>query len=318
MLHYLAPLEGITNALYRNTHHKHFSPLDKYITPFFVPNEKDGVSDKDRKDMLPERNQALPLVPQLLCNRPAEFLKAAQLIQALGYPEVNLNLGCPSGTVVSKGRGAGFLANPVSLTRFLDDIFAQCPIAISIKTRIGFTSPEEFPQLMALFNQYPVSELMIHPRLRKDMYRNQPDMDAFRYALFTATMPICYSGDLFSQDQLTAFTQDYPQVKAVLLGRGLIANPGLSQQGRGEKPLSLNQFAAFHWDLYRQYQVCLYGQRPVLQKMKELWYYMICLFPDHQKHAKRLRKSQTLLEFESAVASVFRELSFDPSLGFQP
>lgn len=315
MLHYFAPLEGLTNALYRNLHHVHFAPLDKYFTPFLVPNTKDGIGQRDRREL--QAGGAAPLTVQLMTNQTDAFLTGTACLRDLGFYEVNLNLGCPSGTVVSKGRGAGFLADPNELRRFFDVVFAKSPLPISVKTRIGLESLNEFPALFSVFNDYPISELIIHPRLRRDMYRGQPHMQVFEAVLSTAEMEICYSGDLFTPTQIEDFCVHYPQVKAVMLGRGLVANPALSELAQG-KSWSQDRLACFHWALYEAYRQLLSGPAPVLHKMKELWFYMSGLFPDGAKTTKTLRKAKNLPEFETAARIILCDHVADPVRGFQP
>lgn len=318
MLFYFAPLEGITNSTYLHAHRRFFGSLDKYYTPFFLPNSQTGVPGLLRRELQLAQEENLPLVPQVLTNHSGDFLCAAAVLKGLGCTELNLNLGCPSGTVVSKGRGAGFLARRDALALFLDEIFFASPLPISIKTRIGVEDPEEFPSLLDLFNQYPIAELTIHPRLRRDFYRNQPNRSAFRLAASESRSPLVYSGDLFSPCQIKDFQLEFPHTQALMLGRGLIANPALADLARGGPPLSQERFFAFHDHLYAQYRVVLSGPAPVLHKMKELWHYMICLFPDHQKALKRLRKAATLPDYEAAVAAISRDLPLDPGTGYSP
>lgn len=317
MLYYFAPLEGITNSIYRNAYHAFFCPMDKYFTPFFVPSQQ-GLSSKDQKDLLPEQHIDQYLVPQLLTNRSEDFIRAARQLKELGYAEVNLNFGCPSGTVVSKKRGAGFLAYPDELQKFLDEIFSSSDLLISIKTRIGMENPSEFDALLELYNAYPLSELIIHPRIRRDFYRNHPNLTVYQTALAESKHPIVYSGDLFTAQQIKSFTASFPQTKAVMLGRGLIANPGLGGHVIDGTPITQEQLWAFHEQLYLKYQEVLFGSTPLLHKMKEIWHYMICLFPDGSKHAKRLKKAQTSSEFEAAVFAIFRDLSLSQEAGYVP
>jgi tRNA-dihydrouridine synthase len=317
VLYYFAPLEGITNSIYRNAFHNFFHPMDKYFTPFFVPSQR-GLSSKDLKELLPDQNEGLYLVPQLLTNRSEHFIRAAQQLQGLGYQEVNLNLGCPSGTVVSKKRGAGFLTDPSELERFLDEIFSVSDLGISIKTRIGLKSADEFEVLLELFNAYPLSELIIHPRIQTDYYRDRPNLEVYRSALSESKHPVVYSGDLFTAKQVHTFHASFPQTKALMLGRGLIANPGLMEQVALGTPLTKEKLWAFHEYLYLRYQEVLFGTKPLLHKMKELWHYMICLFRESSKHAKRLRKAQTTLEYEAAVSAIFRDLSLLEEAGYVP
>ncbi len=318
MLLDFAPLEGITNSTYLHAHRRFFGALDKYYTPFFLPNSQTGVPGLLRRELQLAHTEHLPLVPQVLTNHSGDFLYAAKIVKELGCTELNLNLGCPSGTVVSKGRGAGFLSRRDALALFLDEIFSATPLPISIKTRIGMEDPAEFPSLLDLFNQYPIAELTIHPRLRRDFYRNQPNLSAFRQAVSESRNRLVYSGDLFSPAQIKNFQCEFPHTGALMLGRGLIANPALADLARGSQPLTRERFLAFHDHLYAQYREVLSGPAPVLHKMKELWHYMITLFPDHQKSLKRLRKATTLPDYEAAVAAIFRDLALNPEAGYLP
>lgn len=317
MLYYFAPLEGITNALYRSAHRAQFPTLDKYFAPFFVPGSQ-GLSAKDRRELSPEHNPQMTLVPQVLSNRSEAFLLTAEHLAQAGFSEVNLNLGCPSGTVFSKGRGAGALADLDTLRRFLDDCFAKTPLPISIKTRIGVADPAEWADILALLNSYPLHELIVHPRLRTEFYRGKPHLDAYAMALAESRAPVVYSGDLFTVAQIRNFVTAYPQTKAIMLGRGLIANPALAAELMHGTALTTEQLATFHDRLYARYRAHLSGAKPLLHKMKELWHYMICLFPNNEKHAKRLRKAQSLADYEAAVAAVFRELTLVPTQGYSP
>jgi len=167
MKYYLAPMEGITGYIYRNSYKKFFNNIDKYFTPFIVTNQGTSLKAKELKDVLPEHNKNMNIVPQILTNNSEGFINTSKRLQQLGYNEVNLNLGCPAGTVVSKNRGSGFLAKREELDLFLDEIFKINDMKISIKTRIGKDHPEEFYELIKIYNKYPLEELIIHPRTRQ-------------------------------------------------------------------------------------------------------------------------------------------------------
>ena len=170
MRYYFAPLEGITDDVFRSLHHRYFPGVDRYYTPFLSPtSDGPAITKKDLRQVLPENNSGFELVPQLLTNQPGPFLQAAEKLKELGYQEVNLNLGCPSGTVTAKGKGSGFLAHPDKLRAFLDEVFEKTPITVSIKTRLGMDDPEEFGPLLELYRQYPIGELTVHPRVRADL-----------------------------------------------------------------------------------------------------------------------------------------------------
>ncbi len=307
MQFYFAPLEGITGYMYRNSYSTFFPNVNKYFAPFIVPSTRGEFKNRDLNDILPENNQGLVLIPQLLTNQGKDFILASKKIKELGYKEINLNLGCPSGTVVSKNRGSGFLAKKEELDAFLDEIFSASITKISIKTRIGKDSPEEFYELIEIFNKYPLEELIIHPRIQKDFYKNHPNLKVFKDALSLSKNPVCYNGDIFTEKDYKTFTEEFSVVDKIMLGRGLIANPGLLMEITEHKKLNKKLLKDFHDKIYEEYQRILFGDRNVLFKMKELWLYMITLFPDNEKYAKRIKKAERLRDYDEVVSSLFRE-----------
>ncbi len=226
MKYYLAPMEGITEYIYRNSYEKFFGNVDKYFTPFIVPNESRSLKTKELVDVLPENNKGMNIVPQILTNDAEGFINTSRKLQQLGYSEVNLNLGCPAKTVVSKNRGSGFLAKREELDSFLDEIFKMDDMKISIKTRIGKDNPEEFYELIKIYNKYPLEELIIHPRTQKDFYGNKPNLNVFRDALSLSNNPVCYNGDIFTINDYNKLVADFPEVNTVMLGRGILAIQG--------------------------------------------------------------------------------------------
>lgn len=305
MKFYLAPMEGITGFIYRNAYQKVYKDVDMFITPFISPRGKKGFTPRERRDILPENNVGMHVVPQLMTNKEEDFIKGTKMLQEYGYQEVNLNLGCPSGTVVSKKRGAGFLSVPDELDRFLDAVFEKAKVSISIKTRIGMESPAEFEDLLKIYNQYPIAELIIHPRTRMDYYKNKPNWAAFSLAEKESKNPLCYNGDIFTKQDYERFVQRFPFVKAVMLGRGILANPGLIAEIHG-KETDKKQLRVFHDYIYEGYQKLEMGDRSVLFKMKELWSYMIQSFENSEKVAKKIKKAGTRIEYETAVAALLK------------
>lgn len=307
MKYYLAPMEGLTGYIYRNAYHAFFHNIDKYFSPFIVANESRSLKTKELNDILPEHNKGIVLVPQLLTNQAKNFIQTSERIKQLGYDEINLNLGCPSGTVVSKYRGAGFLAKREELDQFLEEIFSKAITKISVKTRIGISNPEEFYDLIELYNKYPMEELIIHPRVQKDFYKNRPNLTIFQDAFELSKNPVCYNGDIFTADDYQKFAADFPGVKTIMLGRGVIANPGLVNEITGSTKLEKNLLKEFHNRLYEDYKQVLSGDKNVLYKMKELWSYMLPLFTDNKKYGKKIKKSDRLTDYEEAVTGLFRE-----------
>lgn len=310
---YFAPMEGITGYRYRNVHKAFFGKhIDKYFTPFIAPNAEKGFVPKEMRDILPENNRDIPIVPQMLSNNAALFIKGAKILAGYGYREINLNLGCPSRTVVSKGRGSGFLAYPSKLDEFLYEIFDKtCGLTeISIKTRLGKTSPDEFFELLDIFNKYKMKELIIHPRIQTDFYKNTPNMAVFSEAVQLSKNPLCYNGDIFTARLFEHFRNEFPDIEAVMLGRGLLMNPNLAGELCGEKILGFDQFKTFHDAVYTMYREELFGDKPVLFKMKELWQYMSGMFKNADSYIKKIKKAQHCAEYEAAVNSLFSDPSY--------
>lgn len=307
MRYYLAPMEGITGYIYRNAYEKFFGNVDKYFTPFIVTNKNIGFKAKELRDVLPENNEVKNIVPQILTNDSERFINIARKLQELGYNEINLNLGCPSGTVVSKYRGSGFLAKREELDRFLDEIFKIDNMKISIKTRIGKDSPEEFYELIKIFNKYPLEELIIHPRTREDFYKNKPNLDVFKDALSLSVNPICYNGDIFTATDYKKLIETFKEVETVMIGRGILANPGLINEIKEDKTLDKKVLREFHDEVLNNYRELFNEDRNAMFRMKELWGYMIYIFSDNKKYAKKIRKAQNLRDYNQAVSSLFRE-----------
>lgn len=308
MKFYYAPLEGITGYIYRNAHRTHFGDgIDKYFSPFIVADQTNTLKSKEKNDILPEHNKGITLIPQILTNNGRDFNNTAKKIEAFGYREINLNLGCPSGTVVTKRRGAGLLAYKDELNGLLEEIFTQAVTEISVKTRLGIEDPEEFHLLMPIFNQYPLKELIIHPRVQKDMYKNKPRLEVFKAGLAISKSPVSYNGDLFSLEDYRAFTEAFPEVESVMLGRGLLTHPNLVAEIKGQHQMEKAQLKAFHDEIYSEYQKILFGERNVLFKMKELWHYMIKAFSNPEKYAKKIKKAEHLRDYEEAIYKLFNE-----------
>lgn len=319
MKFYLAPLEGITGYLYRNAIRDFYGKgIDKYYIPFLTPHTRCSFNAKELNDITPEHNQGVYAVPQVLTNSAEDFLRIEKDLHKLGYEEININLGCPSGTVASKGRGAGFLAETKRLDGFLEDIFAGTNAKVSLKTRIGIDNPEDFYELLEIYNKYPLEELLIHPRVLREYYKGIPHWEIFDYALKNSKNTLCYNGDIFTVEDYQRFQDellrhnDTDKVCAIMLGRGVLQNPALIEQlveyeqnGRKESYFDRDRFWQFHDRLRTDYMAQLSGDMNVLYKMKELWGYMIKLFPEQEKVLKKIKKAKKLAEYDAAIRELF-------------
>lgn len=306
--YYMAPLESVTTWIYRQAHAKIYGRLDKYFIPFLEPHEKRDFKTRELQEILPEHNENIYVVPQILTNRSEGFIKLAKALKDWGYEEINLNLGCPSKTVVTKGKGSGFLAKPEELERFLTEIFDALSgeVKISVKTRIGKEDPEEFPALLKLFNKYPMEELIIHPRVQKDGYGNVPRLELYELAEKQSVNPLCYNGDLYTREQIRNFAERFPGTERLMFGRGFLRDPGLLyNEGKDSKDI-FEKFWAFHDLVYEGYQERNMGDRNVLFKMKELWSYQVYQFSEPERLFKTFKKVQDCNEYEQMIRNLRR------------
>ncbi len=316
----LAPLDGITKRVFRRVWHRHFGGADRYFIPFVSPTDQHILTPRDRREL--ENPEGLPQVPQVMAKRGADALWAAEALADMGYPEVNLNLGCPSGTVTAKGKGSGLLADPDALDRFFDELFSGARVPISVKTRLGYHTPEEFPRLLEVFNRYPIACLTVHPRVRPEKYRGAAHMDAFALAMAKSRNPVCYNGDLTSVAGVRTLESQFPGLEAVMIGRGAVADPALFRRLRGGPAATKEELQAFTSELYRAYQD-FYGQSapgnqaaPASQRMKEVWFYLIHLFAGGERLGGRMRRSRGPEAYEELEARIFQELELlDAPLG---
>ncbi len=308
MKFYFAPMEGITSYIFRTAYEKYYGGIDKYFSPFISPADNCAMNPKEKRDVCPENNRGFFLVPQILANQSEHFIACARLLQDMGYKEINLNLGCPSGTVVSKKKGAGFLTQYYELEKFLDEIYEygeQAGLKLSIKTRIGRYDPEEWYDLMDIYNKYPISELIVHPRIRDDYYKGKPRMEFYRYAMEHSKNPLVYNGDIYTVEDVRFHEGN---ATALMLGRGLLYNPELLMNYREEctlnidrSQLDLKRFRSFHDDLYHGYQEIMSPDINVIYHLKGLWIYWENLFPENKRIVKKILKSKKYVEYEALL-----------------
>lgn len=327
-------MEGITNYLFRSAYQRHFSGIDTYYTPFVTGTH---LSKKEQRDICKENNAGMDVVVQVLSNQTDDFLSVAHIVsEEFGYDHINLNLGCPSATVSSRKRGAGFLSVPDRLEQFLDEIFARSPITISVKTRIGMHDASNWENILALYEKYPMTELIIHPRIRDAFYGGLPDLDAFELAYRTSSHPLCYNGNLFHLEDFERIAALFPKLPAIMIGRGLLINPFLAEEIKGAGgdaagasggadggdafgslagsapanamiPERLARLRDFEEDLRESLQTkTTGGPHKVLEKMKEVWGFYCYNFENPEKLLKKIRKTQTLEAYQSVIREVFR------------
>ena len=304
MKHYFAPMEGLTDSLFRRLHHTYFPGVDRYYMPFISPTQHRCLTNREARELPMADSVPFVAIPQILTKVAEDFVWAAGQCAERGYTEVNLNLGCPSGTVVAKGKGSGMLADPDNLDRFLDAVFSASPLPVSVKSRLGVTDPQEFPRLMEIYNQYPIVELTLHPRVRKAFYSGSVDMEMFAYCAENSKNPVCYNGDICSLEDIERIKVRFPQVDSVMIGRGLIGDPGMLTPGGTTVEALEGLFDA----LLNEYLTAFGGSRNAMFRLKEHWGMLIHRFEDSEKLGKRLRKTTDLEEYKTITREIFRTL----------
>lgn len=298
-------MEGVTGAAFRRAHAEIFGGVDKYFAPFFSPTQEHVMPPRVKRELLPGNNPRITLVPQLLCRSADDFIWAAETIFDMGYGEVNFNLGCPSGTVAAKGKGAGFLARPDELDAFFERVFSALPgRRISVKTRLGVEDETEFARLLDIYERYPICELIVHARVRRDMYRPPVRLDGYALACESSSAALCYNGDVFTRERADEIVRRFPKTGALMLGRGLIADPALARTLRGAPAASREELREFHDRVYSGCVTDFGVENVAVPRMKELWSYLRYMFEPCAKEFKRMAKARRPDEYLAAAHDI--------------
>ena len=222
-------MQGYTDFEYRRIHARHCGGVDTYYTPF-IRWEKGGIREKDIRDILPENNEGLHLIPQIICADTNEFNRLADAIQELGYGEMDLNMGCPAPMQTKLMRGSGILPHPTRVSALLREMERRPEVRFSAKMRLGLEEKEEWRELSGMLNSSCLKHLTVHPRIGKQMYKGEVDMDAFNEVYSSIHIPIIYNGDVTSMEQVSSLLERYPDLPGIMMGRGLLARPTLAQE----------------------------------------------------------------------------------------
>lgn len=308
----MAPLRGFTDAVFRNAFQRHFQGIDEAVAPFITSIKGRRIKPSHLRDLNPDENRAMPVVPQILSNNSAEFICLAKSFFALGYGEINWNLGCPYPMVAKKMRGSGLLPHPDVVDRLIGEILEAIPGRLSIKTRLGLYSAAEMDRLIPVFNRYALARVIIHPRIGVQMYTGHVDLDAFAACLSQIVHPVVYNGDINEPDTFARLEASFPGVGGWMLGRGLIANPLLPeilQRQSTSSGNSTSRFKNFHDELVDGYSRLFCGPGHVLDRMKGFWRYWAEGVTDGRRTLKRIRKVDSLQRYQLLVSAFFDGLA---------
>ena len=306
----LAPLKGLTDAVFRRTYAEHFTGFDGAVAPFVTAIPADRITDHHVRDLLPRPNGGMPVVPQILGNTAGDFIFLARYLYDQGYPEVNWNLGCPFRPVAKKRRGSGLLPFPDQVDEFLDKTLRVLPGRLSIKMRLGRKRPDEIFKLFPVLERYPIEEITIHPRTGRQMYAGLPDLDTFQACLTATRHRIVYNGDINDLEGFQALAARFPRIDSWMIGRGALSNPFLPaviRAGRDEIPDKAEKFRAFYEMLFARYQERLCGPAHLLDRMKGFWTYFAGAFQNGHDMEKLIHRTFKLPRYLETVERFFRE-----------
>lgn len=300
----LAPLRGFTDVVYRNAFHHHFPGVGEAVAPFVTSIRGQRIKASHLRDLDPAENRGMAIVPQILSKDPDEFVRLANTLSGMGYREINWNLGCPYPMVAKKMRGSGLLPHPDRIDRMLDGIMSRISGRLSVKTRLGRESTEEMEKLIPVFNRYPISRVIIHPRTGVQMYSGEVDLDSFQHCMQRLFHPLVFNGDINTLPTFRALADRFPSVSGWMLGRGLVSNPFLAEMihhDTTEVDRSKERFLLFHDALVDGYCRLFSGSGHVLDRMKGFWRYFATGLSQGRRSLKRIRKSGSLDRYRQEV-----------------
>ena len=305
-----SPLQGFTDFRFRNAQNKLFGGIDTFYSPYIRLNGKMVIKPSYERDLLPENNLDLEVIPQVITNDADEFLFVAKYVQELGYKELNWNLGCPYPMVTKSGMGSGLIANPDKINNILHRAHSESDIIVSMKMRLGYDNSEEILDVLPILDTYPIKNIAIHARIGKQLYKGGVNLDAFQHCVDNSKHKLYYNGDITSVAKFHEMQERFPSIDHWMIGRGLISDPFLPsmiKNNTSEYPSNkIELFSTFHDTLYAIYSESLSGSTHILLKMYHLWEYFSATFSNSHKVLKKIKKAQSIRNYEAAVAEIFK------------
>jgi len=308
---YSSPLQGFTDFRFRNAFQKYFGGIDTFYSPYIKLNGKLEIKSSYQRDILPENNSTLTVIPQIITNDADEFLFVAKFVKQLGYKELNWNLGCPYPMVAKCGMGSGLISNTTQIAHILEKVHQESDIVVSLKMRMGYENASEIIDVFPILDQYPIKNIAIHARIGKQLYKGGVDLDAFETCIKHTKHKIYYNGDITTVEKQKELQERFPKINDWMIGRGLISNPFLPSQiknNTSEFPEDrLQIFKSFHDEIYQEYDAFLQGPTPIRMKMLGFWEYFSTSFSNPQKTLKKIKKAGSSKNYQIAVAEIFKD-----------
>jgi tRNA-dihydrouridine synthase B len=310
---YLAPIQGVTDRIYRNVYSKYFDGFDYAVAPFISTTRGKNSNSKLLREFDPDKNYGIKTIPQILSNDPEEFIPIANSLYEMGYGTVNWNLGCPFPMVVKKIKGAGMLCYPAKIESFLERTIPRLKSKVSIKLRLGLMYPDEIMQLIPLFNKFPIVELIIHPRTGKQMYSGGLDLDIFEQCIRLSRHPVVYNGDIKTKCDYEKLSVRFGSIDRWMIGRGALSDPFIAGEIKGRHNYSIADkielIYKFHNELFDEYSRILSGPSHLMDKMKNVWSYLANFFPNGTRIQKIIKKINNPIQYKSKIDQIFYEAS---------
>lgn len=307
---YQAPLQGFTDFGFRKVLAESFGGIDKFFIPYISYGKGHEIKRSQLREVFPENNQSLPVVAQVLFSDGTELTELVSILKDYGYNEINLNLGCPYSMVTNKGRGAALLEKPEVLFEALQQLYSKnSQVRFSVKMRAGMTNDRDAEAIFEVLNQFPLEEVIFHPRTADQMYDGHANSQLFANAVSLVKHPLVYNGDIVSVAGFQELQAILPAQNSWMIGRGLLANPALGAQLKGDvfNPNELREkLRDFHDRIFDNYSSRLDGSGHVLMKMNQFWTYFCESFTNPHKAMKLVKKSTSLHKYNAAVAEIFR------------
>jgi tRNA-dihydrouridine synthase len=305
-----SPLQGFTDFRFRKIFHKFFGGIDTFYAPYIRLNGKQEIKPAYQRDILPENNRDIELIPQILTNDADEFLFVARHVKKLGYKELNWNLGCPYPMVARRGLGSGLINDPEKINNILNKVFSESNILVSVKMRLGYISNQEIFKVLPVFEKYPLQNIAIHPRIGKQLYKGEADLETFQKCIENTNHKIYYNGDISSVARFNVIVERFPMINHWLIGRGIIADPFLPAMIKNNNSAypenRIEIFSNFHDELFEEYSKVLSGSSHILMKMLSYWEYFITAFQNSPKGLKKIKKAKSISAYEEAVKEILK------------